>query len=196
MRAILFAMIAVFGLAGAAQAAEKTEIATFAGGCFWCTESDFDKVPGVIATVSGFMGGHVKNPTYKQVVREDTGHAEVVQITFDPSIISYRQLVDKFWRTIDPLDAGGQFCDRGNSYRTEIFYHSAAQKATAEASKAAIAGKFREPIVTKITAASAFTAAEEYHQDYHNKNPWSYSRYRNGCGRDARIEMLWGSKSN
>jgi methionine-S-sulfoxide reductase len=180
-----------------ARNADGTEIATFAGGCFWCVESDFDKVPGVLKTVSGFMGGKTPNPTYQQVSHENTGHAEVVQVTFDPKIVSYKTLVDGFWKTIDPFDAGGQFCDRGDSYRTEIFTHSDEQKKIAEDSRADIQknGGHSEKIVTPVTAAGPFTAAEEYHQDYYKKNPVRYSYYRYACGRDARVEQLWGKKA-
>jgi methionine-S-sulfoxide reductase len=181
----------------APKGAGTTAIATFAGGCFWCVESDFDKVGGVIATVSGFMGGTTKNPTYKQVSAGGTGHAEAVQITFDPAKVSYQHLLDVYWRTIDPLDAGGQFCDRGDQYRTTIFVHTEEQKRLAEASKAALdqSGRFSKKIATQITAAGEFTPAEEYHQDYHNKNPLQYRYYRFACGRDARVKELWGEEA-
>lgn len=195
------ALVVALLSAGLAQAqsnvAGKTEVATFAGGCFWCVESDFDKVPGVISTISGYMGGTTKNPTYHQVSAGGTGHAEVVQITFDPARVSYARLVEIFWRTVDPLDAGGQFCDRGSQYRTEIFTYSPEQKRIAEASKKRLAesGRFKEPIVTKIVAAGPFTPAEDYHQDYHTKNPLRYVYYRTGCGRDARVKSLWGEEA-
>ncbi len=171
-------------------------VATFAGGCFWCVEADFDKVVGVVETISGFMGGTTVNPTYRQVVAGGTGHAEVVQLTYDPKKVSYQKLLDVFWKSVDPYDGGGQFCDRGDSYRTEIFYHSEEQKALAEASKADLArnGPLKQPIATAIAAAAAFTAAEDYHQDYHTKNPIRYAYYRHGCGRDARLEQIWGKK--
>lgn len=177
--------------------ADGTEIATFAGGCFWCVESDFDKVPGVLKTVSGYMGGKTENPTYEQVSAGHTGHAEVVQVTFDPKKVSYKQLVDGFWKTIDPYDAGGQFCDRGDSYRTEIFYHSEEQKKIAEESKANLEkdGPLKEKIATAVTAAGPFTPAEDYHQDYYHKNPVRYSYYRYACGRDARLEQIWGKQA-
>ena len=169
------------------------ELATFAGGCFWCVESDFDKVAGVTATISGYMGGKTANPSYKSVSAGGTGHAEVVQLTFDPKQVTYAQLLEKFWRTVDPYDAGGQFCDRGDVYRTGIFTHSAEQKQQAEASKARLqASGPKQPIVTEITPAATFTRAEEYHQDYHTKNPLQYQWYRSGCRRDARLEALWG----
>lgn len=173
----------------------KTEVATFAGGCFWCVESDFDKVEGVLSTVSGFMGGKTENPTYKQVSAGGTGHAEVVQITYDPAKVSYQRLLDVYWRTVDPLDAGGQFCDRGDEYRTEIFTHTPEQQNLAAASKAALdaSGRFDRKIATAITAASQFTAAEDYHQDYYKKNALQYRFYVTGCGRYARLDQLWGA---
>ena len=173
------------------------QIATFAGGCFWCVETDFQKVEGVTGTVSGFMGGTVANPTYQQVSRGGTGHAEVVQITFDPAKVSYERLVYVFWRTIDPLDAGGQFCDRGDSYRTAIFTHSPEQAKIAEASKAALeaSGRFKSKIVTQIQTAGPFTAAEAYHQNFHVKDPGRYFSYRSGCGRDARVREVWGKEA-
>jgi peptide-methionine (S)-S-oxide reductase len=174
-----------------------TQIATFAGGCFWCVEVDFQKVDGVVKTVSGFIGGTTKNPTYKQVTSGNTGHTEAVQVTFDPSKVSYERLLYVFWRTVDPLDAGGQFCDRGDSYRTGIFTHSAEQKQQADASKAALttSRRFKQPIVTEITAAGEFTAAEDYHQDFYKKDPGRYYSYRSGCGRDARVKAIWGAEA-
>ncbi len=195
--------LALFGGASLAQVAvpkpaEGQQLATFAGGCFWCVESDFDKIDGVIATTSGFMGGTTPNPTYKQVTAGGTGHIEVVQIVFDPAKVSYQKLLDVFWRTVDPYDAGGQFCDRGDSYETAIFAHGAEQLHAAEASKQALAKTGpKAPIVTPIRVAGAFTPAEDYHQDYYKKNPVRYAYYRHSCGRDARIEALWGkSKTN
>jgi peptide-methionine (S)-S-oxide reductase len=178
--------------------AVKTERATFAGGCFWCVEFDFDKIDGVVSTVSGFMGGTTANPTYKQVTSGGTGHIEVVQIEYDPSKVTYRQLVEHLWRTIDPYDAGGQFCDRGESYTTAIFAHSPEQKQVAEASKAELArrGPLKQPIATTIRDAGTFTAAEDYHQDFYTKNPVRYKFYRYGCGRDQRIEAIWGKKAS
>jgi peptide-methionine (S)-S-oxide reductase len=177
--------------------AEGLEIATFAGGCFWCVESDFDKLEGVTATVSGYMGGKTANPTYKQVTAGGTGHLEVVQVTFDPKKVSYQKLVDHFWRTIDPYDAGGQFCDRGESYTTALFTHSPEQRRVAEASKAELAkgGPLKQPIATTVRDAAAFTVAEEYHQDYYQKNPLQYRWYRSGCRRDARLAEIWGKKA-
>ena len=180
-----------------AKPAEGTEVATFAGGCFWCVEADFDKVGGVLSTVSGFMGGTTPNPTYKQVTAGGTGHIEVVQVMFDPKQVTYEKLVDYFWRHVDAYDAGGQFCDRGDSYVTAIFAHTPEQKKVALASKEALEknGLLKQPVVTAIRDAGPFTAAEDYHQDYSKKNPIRYNYYRAGCGRDARIEAIWGKKA-
>lgn len=176
---------------------EKLETAIFAGGCFWCVESDFDKVPGVTKTVSGYIGGHLANPTYKQVSRGGTGHIESVRITFDPSVTPYERLVHLLWRSIDPTDAGGQFCDRGESYTSAIFALSQEQNDTAETSKETLemSGILRAPVVTPIRLATEFWPAETYHQDYHNKKPLRYRYYRNGCGRDKRVKALWGSEA-
>ena len=173
-----------------------TAKATFAGGCFWCVESDFDKVPGVLSTTSGYIGGTVANPTYEQVSGKGTGHAEAVQIVFDPTKVSYSQLLEKFWRSIDPTTKDRQFCDAGSPYRTAIFTHDAAQAAAAQASLAALekSKPFKEPIVTQLVPAGPFYPAEEYHQDYYKKNPLRYAYYRSSCGRDARLEQLWGKK--
>ena len=180
---------------GGTGTATKTETATFAGGCFWCVEADFDKVPGVLSTTSGYTGGKVANPTYEQVSGKSTGHAEAVQIVFDPTKVTYEQLVEKFWRTIDPTVRDRQFCDVGSPYRTAIFANSDAQLAAARASLAALekSKPFKEPIVTTIERAGPFYAAEGYHQDYYKKNPVRYAYYRNSCGRDARLKELWGS---
>ena len=169
-------------------------VATFAGGCFWCMEPPFDKLEGVISTISGYMGGHVDQPTYKQVSYGNSGHAEVLQVAYDPSIVNYETLLKTFWKNIDPTDAGGQFCDRGRQYRTEVFYHDAEQRNLAEQSKAALVKKqaFESDIVTDITTASRFYPAEDYHQDYYHKNPIRYKYYRYACGRDDRLERLWG----
>ncbi len=178
--------------------AAGTETAIFAGGCFWCVESDFDAVPGVVATISGYTGGRTENPTYKQVTYGDTGHREAVEIRYDPSKVSYEELVEIFWRSVDPTDAGGQFCDRGESYTTAIFAASPAQRTAAEASKARIerSGKLGAPIVTPIENASAFYPAEEYHQDFYRKSPVRYKFYRYRCGRDARVGELWGEEAH
>jgi peptide-methionine (S)-S-oxide reductase len=177
-----------------ANAQGRTAVATFAGGCFWCVEEAFDKVPGVLKTVSGFMGGTVANPSYEQVMTKTTGHAEAVQVTYDPGKVSYQQLVDWFWRNIDPLDAKGQFCDKGSPYRSVIFHHGEEQKKIAEASKQALeaSGRFKQPIATAISAAGPFYSAEDYHQDYYKKNPNRYQFYKHGCGRVQRLEQLWG----
>jgi methionine-S-sulfoxide reductase len=174
-----------------------TETATFAGGCFWCVEVDFDKIEGVVATTSGFMGGKSDKASYQEVSAGKTGHTEVVQVEFDPKTVSYERLVYVFWRTIDPLDAGGQFCDRGDMYRTGIFTHSPEQKRIADASKAALtaAARFKQPIVTEITTASTMIRAEDYHQDFYKKSPGRYYSYRAGCGRDARVKALWGAEA-
>jgi peptide-methionine (S)-S-oxide reductase len=196
LRPLTAALMMAATLSAQAQAPAITAKATFAGGCFWCVEADFDKVPGVISTTSGYIGGTVANPTYQQVSRNSTGHAEAVEIVFDPGKVSYATLVDKFWRTIDPTTKDRQFCDAGNPYRTAIFTHDAAQMEAAKRSLAALekSKPFKEPIVTEIVAAGPFYAAEDYHQDYYLKNPIRYKYYRTSCGRDARLEQLWGQK--
>ena len=168
--------------------------ATFAGGCFWCMEEAFDPVPGVIATVSGYMGGKTRNPTYEQVSTGRTGHAEVVQIEYDPKRVSYEKLLQVFWRNIDPTQRDAQFCDHGSQYRSAIFYHDAEQKRLAEASRSALVKSkpFKGEIVTEITQAAEFYPAEDYHQDYYRKNPVRYKFYKTGCGRAARLKELWG----
>jgi peptide-methionine (S)-S-oxide reductase len=175
--------------------AQKTEKATFAGGCFWCTEEAFEKVPGVTGAVSGYMGGKLKNPTYNQVSSGMTGHTEVVEVTFDPAKVSYDKLLDVFWVNHDPTVKDRQFCDAGSMYRPEIFYHSDEQKRLAEASKAKWEKQkpFRQPLLTPITKASEFWPAEEYHQDYYKKNALQYKFYVTGCGRYTRLDSLWGS---
>lgn len=175
---------------------ENTAIATFAGGCFWCMEGPFDKLAGVISTTSGYTGGHTKNPTYKQTSSGKTGHTEAVQIVYDPVQVSYEKLLDVFWHNIDPTTPDQQFCDRGNQYRSEIFYHNEEQKHLAEISKTTLNKNkpFSAPIVTQITQAPTFYAAEDYHQDYYKKNPIRYRYYRYGCGRDKRLEQLWGKE--
>ena len=176
------------------QQGAKTATATFAGGCFWCVEADFDKVEGVISTTSGYIGGRTANPTYEDVVRGGTGHAEAVEIVYDPAKVSFQKLLDVFWRNIDPLVKDRQFCDRGDQYRTAIFYHGDEQKRAADASKTAVQARFKQPIETQIVAAGPFTKAEDYHQDYYMKNPVRYKFYRFNCGRDARLEELWGKQ--
>ena len=173
------------------------DTATFAGGCFWCVEAPFDKLDGVLSAVSGYAGGTVKNPTYKEVSSGKTGHAESVQIIFDPSVISYWQLLEVFWKNIDPTDNGGSFVDRGNQYRTVIFYHNAQQKMLAEKSKAQLNSLdiFNKPIVTEIEPYDKFYVAEDYHQDFCRLNPGRYSRYRSGSGREAYFESIWGDSA-
>lgn len=189
---VLFTAFLAITCTSASHAEEQT--ATFAGGCFWCSESDFEKLDGVITVTSGYIGGHLKNPTYKQVSSGKSGHTEGVQIIFDSQMISYATLLEHFWKSIDPIDDGGQFCDRGQQYRSEIFYHSEEQQQAAEKSRETLdgSGELGVPVATKITAASIFYAAEDYHQDYYLKNPLRYNYYRWGCGRDKRLEALWG----
>lgn len=172
----------------------QTETAIFAGGCFWCVESDFDKVPGVIETISGYIGGHTKDPTYQTVTTDKTGHYEAVKINYDPNRVSYKQLLDVFWHSVDPTDDGGQFCDRGASYKTAIFTSNEQQATDAKQSKEwqNTKGKLKGRIVTPILKASQFYKAEEYHQDYYKKNPMRYNYYRFGCARDRILKKLWG----
>lgn len=175
-------------------AAAATEKATFAGGCFWCMEAPFDSLEGVLSVTSGYTGGTTKNPTYEQVSAGVTGHAEAVQVVYDPRKIRYERLLDIFWRNIDPTVKDRQFCDHGSQYRSGIFYHSEEQRRSAVRSKELLEKNktFREPIVTEITAAGPFYAAEEYHQHYYKKNPLRYKYYRTSCGRDKRLKELWG----
>jgi peptide-methionine (S)-S-oxide reductase len=188
---------AVNAQAAATAAPAATAKATFAGGCFWCVEADFDKLEGVLSTTSGYIGGKVANPTYEQVSSKTTGHAEAVEIVYDPRKVSFERLLEYFWRTIDPTTKDRQFCDSGSPYRTAIFAHDAEQLKLAQASRAALekSKPFKEPVVTEIQLATAFYPAEEYHQDYYKKNPVRYRYYRNGCGRDARLKELWGDKA-
>lgn len=193
----IFGIVAIVGLIVLVSGARAQDTATaiVAGGCFWCVESDFDKVPGVVSTVSGYTGGALANPSYKQVSAGGTGHREAVKITFDPSRVSYEELLNVFWRTVDPTDAGGQFCDRGKSYETAIFVESEEQRRIAEASKAAADAELDGDIVTPIEDAGPFYPAEEYHQDYYNKNSLQYKYYRWSCGRDARVKEVWGDQA-
>jgi peptide-methionine (S)-S-oxide reductase len=181
--------------AGAAR--EGLARATFAGGCFWCMEPPYDKLEGVVSTTSGYAGGELKNPSYEQVSAGGTGHAEVVQVVYDPRKVSYEKLLNVFWHNIDPLTANAQFCDSGNQYRSAIFYHDEHQKRLAEQSKQRLVAseRFDQPIVTEIVPASRFYRAEGYHQDYYLKNPWQYKFYRYACGRDQRLEELWGKQA-
>ncbi|MCH6268108.1 peptide-methionine (S)-S-oxide reductase MsrA [Bacillus sp. FJAT-50051] len=174
----------------------KEQLATFAGGCFWCMVKPFDELPGIKSVISGYTGGTVKNPTYQQVCSDTTGHYEAVQITFDPEIFPYEKLLELFWQQIDPTDPGGQFYDRGQSYQTAIFYHNETQKRLAEESKRALegSGRFNRPVVTPILQALPFYPAEEYHQHYYKKNPAHYQRYHIGSGRSGFIQKHWGDK--
>lgn len=201
-----FIAMGIFAQSTTAHAAE-TETLTVAGGCFWCVESDFESVRGVKEAVSGFTGGKTKNPTYKQVTKGRTGHYEAVQIRFDPNVVSRETLLDMFFRSIDPTDAGGQFCDRGDSYRSAIFATNSTQKAAAQAAKSKAAVALGQKVVTPVLGASAFYPADAYHQDYYKssdrlaitsvglgvKKSVAYKRYRKGCGRDVRVKQLWGS---
>jgi len=173
----------------------RLEKATFAGGCFWCMEAPFDKLPGVVSVMVGYTGGSVKNPTYEQVSSGGTGHAESVQILFDPSKTGYDKLLDIFWHNIDPTVADRQFCDAGHQYRSAIFYHTEEQHRLALQSKTTVEKTLRQLVVTGITAAAEFYPAEEYHQHYYKKNPIRYKFYRSGCGRDRRLKELWGSSA-
>ncbi len=198
-RWLLTGLLASFVVAGGVSA-EQTRHASaiFAGGCFWCMEPPFDQLDGVVSTTSGYIGGHMENPTYKQVSAGGTGHTEAVRVVYDPARISYPELLDVFWRNVDPLDGKGQFCDKGSQYRSGVFYDGEEQKQAAEMSKAALetSGRFRQPIATEIRAATTFYPAEDYHQDYYRKNPLRYKYYRYGCGRDRRLEELWGEAAS
>jgi peptide-methionine (S)-S-oxide reductase len=177
-----------------APASGEQALAVFAGGCFWCMEPPFDRLDGVLSTISGYTGGSKADPTYHEVSGGSTGHTEAVQIAYDPAKVSYQELLDVFWHNVDPLDAGGQFCDRGSQYRTAIFAENAEQRRLAEASKEALAesGRFEQPIATEIVDASTFYPAEDYHQNYYMTNPVRYKFYRWNCGRDQRLTQLWG----
>lgn len=193
---LLFSVFLLLLAFGGQLAAQDEAKATFAGGCFWCMEPPYDELDGVISTISGYSGGHVEDPTYQEVVSGTTGHLEVMQVTYDPSVVSYEELLDVFWVNIDPVDGGGQFCDRGQQYTTAIFYHNEEQRRLAEESREEIAesqdfGMRR--IQTDIRPLEEFYRAEDYHQDYYRKNPLRYKLYRTSCGRDRRLEELWGS---
>ena len=177
---------------------DELATATFAGGCFWCVESDFDKVPGVVETVSGYTGGTADNPTYKQVTEGGTGHREAVRIRYDPKQVSYERLLHIFWRSVDPTDGGGQFCDRGESYQTAIFVGNEEERRLAEASKEALERSMvlDAPVVTPIETAGEFHPAEEYHQDYYTKSPFRYRYYRFACGRDSTVQQIWGNDAH
>jgi peptide-methionine (S)-S-oxide reductase len=194
-RAFVYAMVAAASLPALAQSSQGLEKATFAGGCFWCMEPPFDSLPGVVSTTSGYTGGTRPNPTYEEVSSGRTGHAEAVQVLYDPKKISYEKLLAVFWRNVDPTVRDRQFCDIGNQYRTAIFVHTEDQKRLAERSKAELekSKPFKQDIVTPIVPAGDFYPAEAYHQDFYKKNPIRYKFYRDGCGRDARLKELWGS---
>ena len=194
--ALLFSLVALTATASAADAPKPgTAFAAFAAGCYWCVESDFDKVPGVVDTTSGFMGGKTENPTYEDVGTGTTGHREVVRVTYDPAVVSYEKLLDHYWVNVDLLDNGGQFCDRGSQYSPAIFVYDETQRTLAEASKKAIedSKRFKEPIVVPILPAAALTPAKD--QDFYKTNSIRYKFYRAGCGRDARLKQLWGDKA-
>lgn len=192
---LLLLICTALGVTTTATAEKPRQLAkaTFAGGCFWCMEPPYDELAGVVETISGYTGGHKKNPTYEEVSAGATGHAEAVQVIYDPSKVSYRKLLEVFWRNIDPTVADRQFCDVGKQYRTAIFYHDEEQKRLAEQSKAGIekTKRFKVPIKTEITAATEFFPAEAYHQDYYRKNSVHYKLYRYSCGRDNRLAELW-----
>ena len=197
------AAAAALGLAFAAPATPavagesgETAYATFAGGCFWCIEADFEKVDGVLRVTSGYTGGHVANPSYKQVSAGGTGHAEAIRVVYDPNVVTYDELLEVFWHNIDPTVSNRQFCDVGDQYRSAIFYHDEAQREAAVRSRSQLeqTKPFPDPIVTEITAATAFYPAEAYHQDYAKKNPIRYAYYRKSCGRDRRLADLWGDE--
>jgi len=196
LAAVLFALpVAMASLAVAdSEVAEDSRVATFGGGCFWCMEPPYDKLDGVISTTSGYMGGDVANPSYEQVTRGGTGHVEVVQVEYDPDVIGFEQLLDTYWVNVDPLTDNRQFCDAGQSYRPVIFVHSDRQRELAEASKQSVidSGRFDEPVIVPIEDAGTFWPAEKYHQDYYQKSSVSYKFYRWRCGRDQRLEQLWG----
>ena len=191
-------ILAGFAPRSVLAAGDDLAVATFAGGCFWCVESDFDTVPGVVETISGYTGGTVANPGYKQVTEGGTGHREAVQIRYDPKQVSYERLLHIFWRSVDPTDDGGQFCDRGDSYQTAIFAGNDEERRLAQASKEALeqSAVLDAPVVTPIEPAKEFYLAEGYHQDYYTKNPVRYRFYRFSCGRDSRVQQVWGNQAH
>jgi peptide-methionine (S)-S-oxide reductase len=194
--AVLLLLLGAAVLASSSQAAESDNPAkaTFAGGCFWCMEEAFESVPGVLSVTSGYIGGQLPNPSYQQVSAGQTGHAEAIEVVYDPAKVSYSKLLEVFWHNIDPLTPNAQFCDHGSQYRSGIFYHNAAQQKLAEESKQALVDskRFKTPIVTEIVMASTFYPAEEYHQDYYKKNPLRYKFYKYNCGRAQRLTEIWG----
>ena len=189
---VLIAAGSAFAAPAAAQSPAKRAQAVFAGGCFWCTEADFDKIPGVLSTTSGYIGGRLAKPSYEQVSAGGTGHIEAVRVVYDPAKVSYAALASRFFKTIDPLDPDGQFCDRGDQYRSAIFVADAGQRQIAIAAKAKAAAALKKPIATLILPSTTFYPAEAYHQDYYKKNPTKYRFYRWNCGRDARLKAVWG----
>jgi peptide-methionine (S)-S-oxide reductase len=198
MRVItIIATLFAFGGTAVAQdkAAQGQAAAVFAGGCFWCVEEAFDKLPGVVATTSGYTGGNVDNPTYRQVTAGGTGHFEAVKVEYDPAQVSYEQLLDTFWKNVDPFDPIGQFCDKGDSYLSAVFVENDEEKRLAEADKTEISAKFAMPVATAILPEAQFYPAEDYHQDYYKKNPARYKYYKWGCGRAQRLEEIWGKPS-
>jgi peptide-methionine (S)-S-oxide reductase len=188
----LLALVLGLAMVSAAGAQTPTATATFAGGCFWCVEADFDKVSGVISTTSGYTGGHLANPTYQQVSAGGTGHAEAVEVVYDPAKVTYAKLLDWFWHHVDPLVKNRQFCDVGDQYRTAIFVRTDQERRLAQESLDKVAAELKAPVYTEIAAAGPFYKAEDYHQDYYLKNPVRYKYYRWNCGRDQRIEQVWG----
>lgn len=192
---VLAAFVAGLAVAGLVLASPPgRESAIFAGGCFWCEETAFEGLPGVVSVTSGYIGGHKKNPTYDEVSAGGTGHAEAVEVIYDPKVITYAKLLDVFWRNVDPFQANGQFCDHGSQYRSAIFYRGESQRQAAEESKKKLEEqpRFRGKIVTQIVPATTFYPAEDYHQDFYRKSPVRYHTYRAGCGRDARLKAIWG----
>jgi peptide-methionine (S)-S-oxide reductase len=197
LAAAIFFVLPFLAEAAPVQVPPGHAVATFAGGCFWCMEPPYDKLPGVKATISGYMGGKKLDPTYSEVSSGTTGHTEVVHVVYDPAKVSYEKLLEVFWVNIDPTVLNRQFCDAGTQYRTGIFFHNDEQRKLAEASKAAVekSKPFKEPIVTPVEMAGTFYPAEDYHQDFYKKNPVKYQLYRSGCGRDARLKQLWGDRA-
>lgn len=197
MRTILILALLAMGGTAAAQekATEGKESAVFAGGCFWCVEEAFDALPGVVATTSGYTGGTVDKPTYQQVTAGGTGHFEAVKVDYDPGQVSYEQLLDTFWKNVDPFDSAGQFCDKGESYLSAVFVGNDEERRLAESGKEEIAAKFDMPVATAILPEASFFPAEDYHQDFYKKNPARYKYYKWGCGRAQRLEEIWGKPS-
>jgi peptide-methionine (S)-S-oxide reductase len=196
MKKLVICLLALCLWVGNAHAADNYKTAVFAGGCFWSMETAFDDVKGVVSTKTGFSGGKVENPSYERVSMGDTGHREAVQVTYDPSVISYAGLLDIYWHSIDPTDDRGQFCDHGSEYRSAVFYGSDDEKKLVDSSKDKVAKELGKPVATDVIAAMPFYPAEEYHQQYHKKNPVAYGAYRSGCGRDNSLRAIWGTKAN